>query len=151
MPNLLRAALAAVAATALLAGCSAVPDSRPTSTASTRSVQSQTPTEACLALAASLGPSALGDLASVLSDLSSDPAKALTALTSFADNLKSAAATVTNPKVKAEADKLSKELKDLISQVQKAIKNPKKATRLGADVQKVRAELTTLGTLCTGL
>ena len=151
MPRLLRAGLAALAGMALLAGCSAAPTSTPTPTASTVSVQAQSQPEACLALITALGPSALGDLASVLADLSSDPAKALKPLKSFADNLKSAATTVTNPKVKAEADKLARALKDLITQVQKAIKNPKKATRLGDGIQKVRAELTALGTLCTGL
>lgn len=151
MLQLLRVGPPFVVAAVLLAGCSAAPPGVATSTASTESAQTQSQTEACFALLTALGPSALGDLTSVLGDLSSDPAKALKPLKSFAGNLKSAAATVTNAKVKTQANKLSTSLQNLITQVQKAIKNPKQVTRLGDDVQSVRTALTTLGTLCTGL
>lgn len=152
MPKLLGAGLAAVVTGILLAGCSAAPPATTGPTiAATSPVKTQSQTEACLALITALGPGALVELTSVLGDLSSDPASALKPLKEFADTLSSAAATVTNAKVKAQADRLSAALKNLITQVQKAIKSPKKLSGLNGAIQRARTELTAMGTTCAGV
>jgi hypothetical protein len=152
MRNLSRAGLAGLAGLVLLAGCSVFPvgPSAPPVTASSPSPAAQSQTEACLALAAALGAD-LGGLPSVLSELNSDPAKALKVLKAFAANLAKASATLTNPKVRAQAGRLATALDALIVEVQKVIRKPTTTSKLGKAADKVRAESSALGSLCTGL
>ncbi len=146
-----------VAALVLLPGCAAAAGAAPSASVPATSVASssapaasnQSKLDACNELAATME-----DAAKTLNDsmkvMSSDPAKAVTALSSFNTSLEAAVAKVSNPEVKAQGEKAVAAIKELIDALDVMVKNPadaKPETVSGA-LAKMTTELSAIGTVC---
>jgi hypothetical protein len=153
-------AAAVVAAALALTGCGSLPSlpGLPTSSAPATSAPAssapaggseQSVDEACTSLSSTMG-TATDTLQTALADLGNDPAKAVAALQEFAGSLAGAAADVENPEVRAQVDKAVAALNELVTAIQAGIEDPTKLTEVMAGVGKVQAELTAIGTVCSG-
>lgn len=158
MPIPVRTTLAAAAALVLLAGCSVgvtAPTSGTTSPAATASAPAtsgssgQSVTAACAALSSSMNESATA-LQSAMSDIGTDPSKAVDALESFRDSFEKAAAEVSNPEVKAQAEKALAATKEMVAALDAVVKDATKIAGVSEALQGFQEELTKIGTVCGG-
>jgi hypothetical protein len=153
-----RAALAAVAGLVLLAGCSGLstaPTSAPAaSTASssapaTSGSSGQSVTDACTALATTMNESAT-TMQEAMSDIGTDPQKAVKALQGFKDTFEQAVAKVDNAEVRAQADKALAATKEMVAAIEAVTKDPTKVAGVSDALTAFQEEMTKIGTVCGG-
>lgn len=157
MPIPVRAALGALVGLVLLSACSApaAPTSAPaTSSATSTSApattgSTQTASEACTALSASMNDAAK-TMQSAMSDVGSDPSKAVKALQAFQDTFEQAVTKVTNPEVRAQADKALAATKKYVTALDAVVKDPTKVSGLSDTMTEFQTEMTKIGTVCSG-
>lgn len=157
MPSPVRAVLGAVVGLILLAGCS-TPANAPASAPGTGSAPSssapaqagssnQSLSEACLALEVSMTESA-STLQAATSEIGSDPGKAVKALHTFQDSFEQAVAKVSNPELKAQADKSLAAAKKFVSAVEDMVKDPTKAMGFSDVMKEFQTEMEKIDTVC---
>jgi hypothetical protein len=153
-----RAALAAVAGLVLLAGCSG-PSTAPTSAPAASTASSSAPatsgssgqsvTDACTALATTMNESAT-TMQEAMSDIGTDPQKAVKALQGFKDTFEQAVAKVDNAEVRAQADKALAATKEMVSAIEAVTKDPTKVAGVSDALTAFQEEMTKIGTVCGG-
>jgi soluble cytochrome b562 len=136
-----RAALAAVAGLVLLAGCSG------SSTAPTSAPAAST--ASCTALATTMNESAT-TMQKAMSDIGTDPQKAVKALQGFKDTFEQAVAKVDNAEVRAQADKALAATKEMVSAIEAVTKDPTKVAGVSDALTAFQEEMTKIGTVCGG-
>jgi hypothetical protein len=85
-----------------------------------------------------------------MSDIGTDPNKAVDALESFRDSFEKAAAEVSNPEVKAQADKALAATKEMVAALDAVTKDATKIAGVSEALQAFQEELTKIGTVCGG-
>lgn len=153
-----RAVLSAIVGLVLLGGCSAAapaPTSVPateagpaTSAPATSGTGDQSVLEACTALNASMNDAAQA-MQAATSEMGTDPSKAVAALETFQSSLEQAVDKVTNPQVRAQADKAMAATKKFVAAVKAMVENPAKATDMSAAMTEFQTEMTKIAEVCT--
>jgi len=158
--------ITAAAAVALgLAGCSAPAAPASTTAATTAPSTSAAPTptetaaaggdqskaEACQILSASVS-SIAADMQSSMTELQSDPDKALKTLDSLSDSMHDGLEDVTQADVHAAGEKAYKSLVKMTDAAKTIIKNPAKfdAAAYTKTISAVQTDFTAVGTTCNG-
>ncbi len=156
MPIPVRVRLAAVAGLVLLAGCSG-PSTAPTSAPAASAPAASAPAgssdqsllDACTTLSASMND-ATATMNSALADIGKDPDKAVKALRAFQDTFDQSVAKVTNPELRAQADKALAATKGMVSALEAITKDPTKLAGFSDTMAKFEDEMTKIGTVCAG-
>lgn len=153
MASLRHFAAAATVGLLLLAGCTA-PASAPTTAPPTTTVAESPSTDAKTSVAedcAVLGVSmqeAVATLQSAMTELASDPDKALTALEDFHGSFAESIGGVSSPELKAQANKALDAMKLMVDTLKAGLKNPTKLVGIDAVIADFEEQMTAIGTVC---
>ena len=105
--------------------------------------------EACSSLVGPMGEAA-ETLQSAVAELATDPSKAVQALQDFQDTFEQAVAPVTNPEVKAQAQKALAATKAMVEALDSGIKDPAKLAGIDQYLTDFQNEMTAIGEVCGG-
>lgn len=142
----------------LLAGCTA-PSTTPTSpvasapetTAASTPAQTdeQSVLAACVDLMDTVGDGAVA-IESAMSEFAADPPKGVAALQEFQTTFEQAAAEVSNPEVKVQADKAVAASKAMIDMLAAGVKDPTKLEGLSDLITEFQNEMNSVAEVCSG-
>ncbi|WP_350347418.1 hypothetical protein ABIQ69_12335 [Agromyces sp. G08B096] len=153
-PMLALAAIAGLLLTGCAAGTDSTADTKPAATAE-ESTAAEAPAEQSIAEACTELQTTLNESATALQDgmstFSQDPAAAVAALTSFADEFEAVRAELGNAEVKAQAEAAGAKLDEMIVALEAGVADPAAfdATAFLTTAQGVQTELVAIGELCT--
>lgn len=126
----------------LLTGCT------PATTAPPQAAE-QSVLDACASLAEPMSE-ASNTLQSAITELATDPSKAVQALQGFQSSFEQAIAPVTNPEVKAQTEKALAATKAMVEALDAGVKDPTKMAGIDQYLADFQTEMTGIGEVCGG-
>lgn len=107
----------------------------------------QSAADACLAIGSAMSEAG-NTLQDAAQDFGSDPEKAVKALNEFKDSFVKASAKVDNPEVKAQVQKATDALTDMITKLEAGLNDPLKMTEAMSAMSTFQQEVTAISSLC---
>ncbi len=155
MASLRHFAAAATVGLLLLAGCTAPTSAPTTAPPTTTAPVTESPStdaktsvaEDCAVLGVSM-QEAVATLQSAMTELASDPDKALTALEDFHGSFAESIGGVSSPELKAQANKALDAMKLMVDTLKAGLKNPTKLVGIDAVIADFEEQMTAIGTVC---